>query len=69
MITPEMIADKMRDEYGDDLLESLAEHYPKQFAHIAKITLYYISQNEQRIQRDQADVPPSELQPETGGQS
>lgn len=60
------LTDKLRDEYGDDLLESLAEHYPKQFAHIAKTALYYLQQNEQRVQRDQADVPPSELQPEAG---
>ena len=67
MITPEMIADKMRADYGDEHLESLAEHFPKQFAHIAKITLYYISQNEQRLQRDQADQSASGLQQETGG--
>lgn len=62
----EKLTNKLRDEYGDDLLESLAEHYPKQFAHIAKTALYYLQQNEQRVQRDQADVSTSELQQEAG---
>ena len=67
MITPEMIADKMRADYGDEHLESLAEHFPKQFAHIAKVTLYYMSQDYAKgLQPDQGNVPASELQPESG---
>lgn len=64
----EKLTNKLRDEYGDELLESLAEHYPRQFAHIAKTTLYYLKQDEQRVQRDQTNMPPSELQPEAGSQ-
>lgn len=62
----EELATKLREEYGDDLLETLSHHYPMQFAHIIKTTTYYFLQNEQRIQRDQGDVPSSGLQPEAG---
>ena len=61
------LTNKLREEYGDELLETLSEHYPKQFAYLAKITLYYLQQNEQRLQRDQADQSASGLQQETGG--
>lgn len=63
-MTPEALADKLREEYGEEMLETLSEHYPRQFVHIVKTTLYYELQNEQRVQRDQGDMPSSGLQPE-----
>lgn len=67
MITPESLAEKMRTDYGDEELDYLAEHYPQQFAHIAKVSLYYISQHEQELLRNKSNEPTSGLQPEAGG--
>ena len=68
MITPDTLADKMRAEYGDELLDSLAEHYPKQFAHLAKTTLYYLAQHEQELLRNKINEQAAGLQPEAGSQ-
>ncbi len=39
---PEGLIEKLRSEYGDEYLDTLATHYPKQFEHIVKVTTYYL---------------------------
>jgi hypothetical protein len=68
MITPDDLAIKMRADYGDDELDYLAEHYPNQFAHIAKVSLYFLAQHEQELLRNKSNESTSGLQPEAGSQ-
>lgn len=68
MITQDVLINKLRADYGDDELNYLAEYYPIQLAHIAKVSLYYLKQDEQELQRNQENLPASGLQPETGGE-
>lgn len=36
------LEESLREEYGDELLESLATHYPRQFEHIVRLKRYYM---------------------------
>ena len=43
MIAQDELVAKLLELYGDDYLQALCEHYPIQFQHIIKITVYYLS--------------------------
>lgn len=59
------LEEKLRESYGDEHLEYLAAHYPRQFEYVLKVARYF---HEQNLQRDQANSETGELPAQTGGQ-